>query len=45
MGVTLLDSDEDYCAVRGIPSDEHVIVAATGEIGDGSNVFFEGGLR
>lgn len=44
MAVNLLDSDEDYCAVRGIPSDEHVIVAATGEIRDGSNVFFEGGL-
>lgn len=43
MSVELLDSDENYCAVRGIPSGEYVIVASTGEIGDGSNVYYEGG--
>lgn len=43
MSVELLDSDEAYCAVRGIPSDEYVIVTTTGEIGDGSSVYYEDG--
>lgn len=42
MSVDLLDSDESYCAVRGLPSDELVIIASTGEITDGSDVFYEG---
>lgn len=42
MSVDLLESDEIYCAVRGIPSDEYVIVSATDEIWDGSSVFYEG---
>lgn len=41
MSVDLLESDEAYCAVRGIPSDEYVIVSATDEIWDGSSVFYE----
>lgn len=42
MSVDLLESDESYCAVRGLPTDELVIIASTGEIADGSNVFYEG---
>lgn len=42
MSVDLLDSDETYCAVSGLPTDEHVIIAATSEIKDGSDVFYEG---
>lgn len=42
MSVELLDSDESYCAVRGLPTDEIVIVAATSEITDGSKVYYEG---
>lgn len=42
MSVELLDSDETYCAVRGLPTDEIVIVAATSEITDGSKVYYEG---
>ena len=42
MSVDLLDSDEPYCAVRGLPLDERVIIASTGEIKDGSDVFYEG---
>lgn len=42
MSVDLLGSDESYCAVRGLPTDELVIIASTGEIMDGSNVFYEG---
>ncbi len=42
MSVDLLDSDESYCAVRGLPLDERVIIASTGEIKDGSDVFYEG---
>ena len=42
MSVDLLDSDEAYCAVRGLPTDELIVIASTSEIGDGSNVFYEG---
>ena len=42
MSVDLLGSDEAYCAVRGLPTDELVIIASTSEIADGSNVFYEG---
>lgn len=42
MSVDLLDSDGVYCAVRGIPSDEYVIVSATNEIGAGTSVFYDG---
>lgn len=42
MSVDLLDSDEAYCAVRGLPADEGVIVFATSEIKDGSKVYYEG---
>lgn len=42
MSVDLLDSDGSYCAVRGLPIDEQVIIASTGEIKDGSDVFYEG---
>lgn len=42
MSVDLLDSDESYCAVRGLPADEMVIVAAAGTITDGSKVYYEG---
>lgn len=42
MSVDLLDSDESNCAVRGLPTDEIVIVSATGEIADGSKVYYEG---
>jgi len=42
MSVDLLDSDESYCAVRGLPLDERVIIASTGEVKDGSDVFYEG---
>lgn len=42
ISVDLLDSDDSYCAVRGLPSDERVIIASTGEIKDGSDVFYEG---
>lgn len=40
MSVDLLDSDETYCAVRGLPTDEIVIVSATSEITDGSKVCY-----
>ena len=42
MSVDLLGSDEAYCVVRGLPTDELVIIASTSEIADGSNVFYEG---
>lgn len=42
MSVDLLDSDGSYCAVRGLPLDERAIIASTGEIRDGSDVFYEG---
>jgi len=42
MSVDLLDSDETYCAVRGLPADEYVIVTATNKIENGSSVFYEG---
>ena len=42
MSVDLLNSDETYCAVRGLPTDETVIIASTSEITDGSKVYFEG---
>lgn len=42
VSVDLLDSDEEYCAVRGITFDEQVIVAATSEISDGNRVYYEG---
>jgi hypothetical protein len=42
MSVDLLDSDETYCAVRGLPTDESVIIASTGDITDGSDVYYEG---
>ena len=42
MSVDLLGSDEACCAVRGLPTDELVIIASTSEIADGSNIFYEG---
>jgi hypothetical protein len=42
MSVDLLDSDKTYCAVRGLPTDESVIIASTGDIADGSDVYYEG---
>ena len=42
MSVDLLDSDTTYCAVRGLPMDEIVIISATSEIADGSKVYYEG---
>lgn len=42
MSVDLLDSDETYCAVRGLPGDEFVIIASTSEITNGSKVYYEG---
>ena len=42
MSVDLLNSDETYCAVRGLPTDETVIIASTSEITDGSKVYYEG---
>lgn len=42
MSVDLLDSDETYCAVRGLPADEHVITAASDEIAEDSSVYYEG---
>lgn len=39
ISVDLLDSDEKYSAVRGLPSDEYIIVSATSEISDGKQVF------
>lgn len=42
MSVELLDSDREYCAVRGLPSDEQVIISATDVIGNGSNVYYGG---
>lgn len=39
--VSVLDSDEDMCAVRGLPDDEGVITGAAGEIADRSDVFYE----
>ena len=43
ISVDLLGSDQIYCAVRGLPTDEIVIVSATGEIADRSKVYYEGG--
>lgn len=43
MSVELLDSDAQYCAVRGLPNDEKVVVAATSEITDGNKVYYGGG--
>lgn len=40
--VELLDSDREYCAVRGLPSDEQVIITATDVIRDGSSVYYGG---
>ena len=37
-----LNSDETYCAVRGLPTDEFVIIASTSEITDGSKVYYGG---
>lgn len=42
ISVDLLDSDDSYCAVRGLPMDERVIFAATSEIAPGSDVYYEG---
>ena len=42
ISVDLLGSDQIYCAVRGLPTDEIVIVSATSEIADGSKVNYEG---
>lgn len=42
VSVDLLNSDETYCAVRGLPTDEAVIIASTCEITDGSKVYYEG---
>ena len=42
MSVELLDSDQEYCAVRGLPTDEQVILTATDVIGDGSSVYYGG---
>lgn len=41
--VDLLDSDESYCAVEGVPEDAVVIVAATKEIAAGDHVYYEAG--
>ena len=41
MSVDLLNSDETYCAVRGLPADETVITASSSEITDGSKVYYE----
>ena len=45
MSVDLLDSDETFCAVRGLPADEKVIVAAASEITDGSKVYYDGEIK
>ncbi len=45
MSVDLLNSDREACAVRGLGPDELVIVSSTGEITDGSDVFYEGGAK
>lgn len=42
MSVDLLNSDEEYCAVRGLPTDETVITASTSVISGGSRVYYEG---
>lgn len=42
VSVDLLNSDETYCAVRGLPTDEFVIIASTSEITDGSKVYYGG---
>lgn len=42
MSVDLLNSDEEYCAVRGLPTDETVIIASTSTISGGSRVYYEG---
>lgn len=42
MSVELLGSDQEYCAVRGLPTDEQVIITATDVIADGSNVYYGG---
>ncbi len=42
MSVDLLNSDMEYCAVRGLPADEMVITASTSAIADGSGVYYEG---
>ncbi len=44
ISVDVLDSNESFCAVRGLPSDELVIVEATDEIRHGSNVFYVGDM-
>lgn len=45
MSVELLDSDGTYCAVRGVPADEAVIIAATSEVLDGTKVYYGGGTE
>lgn len=42
MSVDLLNSDEEYCAVRGLPTDETVITDSTSVISGGSRVYYEG---
>lgn len=42
MSVDLLNSDEEYCAVRGLPTDETVITASISAISGGSRVRYEG---
>lgn len=42
MSVELLNSDEEYCAVKGLPADETVITASTSVISGGSRVYYEG---
>ena len=42
VSVDLLNSDETYCAVRGLPTNEFVIIASTSEITDGSKVYYGG---
>lgn len=42
VSVDLLNSDETYCAVRGLPTDEFVIIDSTSEIIDGSKVYYGG---
>lgn len=41
MSVELLNSDEEYCAVKGLPADETVITASTSVISGGSRVYYE----
>ncbi len=42
ISVDLLEANETSCAIRGLMSDEYVIVTETEEIRDGSDVFYEG---